>query len=262
MRIMCIYGLMLFLVPITVAGDELVWKGIYQGKDVYVQNPYSRQEKAFCTLSVFVNESEVLSNPAASAFSIPLSHLTVGDVVVIKIHYREGCAPRIVNPDAIKPVGDFKFLNVRAGKNSVSWLAQGELPGSNYTIERKASDDNWESVNRVQGDKGGKAVYTVPIKHVGGENIYRLKYEGTGISGLYSETFSYTFEETPITFYPSEATTKIYLSEETEYLITDTDGKKYKRGKGRIITIHNLEPGEYFLNYQDRSERFVKKSLD
>jgi hypothetical protein len=251
------------MAPGAVSAAELVLHGVYQGKDIYVQNPYSKQEKEFCTLSVFVNDREVISNPTSSAYRISFSHLAIGDIVVIKIHYREGCTPRIVNPDAIQPSGGFEFLTAQADRNAVSWLTRGEMPGGKYLIERKAANNEWQVVKEVTYQEDAQAGnYATPIEHRGGENIYRIKYEGLNDVNAYSVSFSYTYKEAPITFYPVEATRKLYLSEETDYLITDATGKKYKRGRGRIITIHNLKPGEYYLNYQERSERFVKKEIN
>jgi hypothetical protein len=251
------------MAPGAVSAAELVLHGVYQGKDIYVQNPYSKQEKEFCTLSVFVNDREVISNPTSSAYRISFSHLAIGDIVVIKIHYREGCTPRIVNPAAIQPSGGFEFLTAQADRNAVSWLTRGEMPGGKYLIERKAANNEWQVVKEVTYQEDAQAGnYATPIEHRGGENIYRIKYEGLNDVNAYSVSFSYTYKEAPITFYPVEATRKLYLSEETDYLITDATGKKYKRGRGRIITIHNLKPGEYYLNYQERSERFVKKEIN
>lgn len=263
MRKVVIYLFVLCLIPGAVNAAELVLNGVYQGKDIYVQNSYSRQEKAFCTLSVTVNDREVISNPTSSAFKISFSHLAIGDIVVIRIHYREGCTPRIVNPDAIQPLRKFEFLTAQADRNAVSWLTRGEMPGGKYLIERKVANNDWEVVKEVPYQQDAQAGnYAIPIQHRGGENIYRIKYQGVNDVNAYSVSFAYTYKETPITFYPVEATRKLYLSEETDYLITDAKGKKYKRGRGRIIKIHNLKPGEYFLNYQERSERFIKKEIN
>lgn len=263
MRIIIILLLVLFFAPGALFGAELVLNGIYQGKEIYVQNPYSGQEKSFCTLSVFVNDREVISNPTSSAYRISFSHLNIGDIVVIRIHYREGCAPRIVNPAAIQPSRGVEFLTAQADRNAISWLTRGEMPGGKYLIERKGANNKWQVIKEVPYEEDVKSGnYAIPVEHKSGENIYRIKYEDADERNAYSVAFSYTFKEEPITFYPVEATTKLYLSEETDYLITDASGRKYKRGRGRIITIHNLKPGEYYLNYQERSERFIKKDIN
>lgn len=260
MKVIYLIFLVLYVVTHTATAAELVLHGVYQGKDIYVQNPYSREVKGFCTEAVFVNDEEVISNPRTTAYKIPLSHLKLRDLVVIRIKYREGCAPRVVNPEVIQRVEGFEFLTAQAGRNAVSWLTKGELPGGNFYVERKVTDQEWQVVEEFTAKGQPESNnYQIPIHHRGGENIYRIKYKSDDSIEAYSLNFSYLFEEAPITFYPKEATTKLYLSEETEYLIIDASGRKYKRGKGRIITIHNLQPGEYFLVIEERSEPFFKK---
>lgn len=244
----------------TASGAELVLRGVYQGRDIFVQNPYSREDQRFCTERVLVNDKEVITNPKTSAFKINLSHLEIRDIVVIRIFYREGCEPRIINPDVIQPVDGFEFMTAQASRQSISWLTKGELPGGKFYIEREEGNDNWIIVLESSG-KGAvqSANYEVPVEHIAGINLYRIKYEGADGEENYSITFQYDFKEKPITFYINDVATKIYLSEETDYEISDINGRVYRRGRDRIISIQTLKPGSYILHIQDEEKPFIKK---
>lgn len=260
MRVIFLIFFLVASVISTSIAAEMVLHGVYQGKDIYVQNPYSKEAVNFCTEAVYVNDEKVITNPRTTAYKIPLSHLMVRDIIVIRIIYRDGCEPRIINPEVIHPIDGFEFLSAQAGRNAVSWHTKGEITDGKFFVERKVTDKEWQVVEEhpAQGQIQSNN-YQVPVDHRGGENTYRIHYKGDDNTEAYSVTFSYMYEEAPITFYPPEATNKLYLSEEAEYLIVDASGRKYKRGKGKIITIHNLQPGEYFLVIQERSEPFIKK---
>ncbi|NJM94225.1 MAG: T9SS C-terminal target domain-containing protein, partial [Cytophagales bacterium] len=83
----------LFLPSCFLWAGELVIAGVYQGKNVYVQNPFTWDMKNFCTREVYVNDKLVLSNPKASAYEINLSAFQVNQPVVIKIIHENNCAP-------------------------------------------------------------------------------------------------------------------------------------------------------------------------
>ena len=46
----------------------LVLTGMYQGKDVYVQNPLSENQKDYCTKEVYLNNEKILTNIKSSVF--------------------------------------------------------------------------------------------------------------------------------------------------------------------------------------------------
>lgn len=258
--------LFILLLAITASSgslaEELILSGVYQGKDVYVQNPYSPADKSFCTDHVYVNDKEIISNPNTSGFIIKLSHLKINEKVVIRIIHKPGCIPRIVNPDVIKPVSDFTFISAQANRNAISWHSSGELPGGKFIIERKLPESDWKELIMVPG-KGSilSGNYELPVDHKGGENVYRIRFEGPDEKIVYSNVFSFNYKEEPITFFPYKATGRITLSRTAEYLITDKDGIKYLEGKNDIINVVNLPEGEYILHIQNREEPFIKEKV-
>lgn len=250
------------LVQPDILAAEMIISGIYQGKDLYVQNPYSPADKNYCTLSVYVNGEERITNPNTSAYRINLSYLNVNENVEIKIVHLNNCVPKILNPDVIKPVGEFKFKTANATRNAISWLTQGELPNGRFIITRRLPEGEWKDIAEVIG-KGNilTGSYQVAIEHKGGENYYRIRYESAEGKKYFSPVIDFKMEEEPVTFYPVRVINKIFLSREAEYLVTDKEGNKYLEGKKDFINVRNLPPGNYILHIQNREEPFIKKRI-
>lgn len=244
----------------SIKAAELVLSGAYQGKDIYVQNPFDIQTKQFCTLGVFVNDRKVYDNPKISAYKIDLSYLELNDLVVIRIEHSESCKPRIVNPHVLKKTdAGFSILTTEADHNSINWTTEGEIGQGLFVIEQKAEEQDWTAIDSIPG-KGelGNNQYTIRAPHQKGENAYRVKYTSTAGEIKYSVEMFFTMDDR-ITFYPAIATTTLTLSDSASYIITDFLGKEVKRGEGIEIAIQDLKPGEYYLAIQNRKERFVKK---
>jgi len=242
---------------------ELVLQGVYQGNDVFVRNPYSRETNDFCTQEVYVNDNLVFDNPMVSAFKITLSHLSIGDLVVIRIKHRDSCSPEIVNAHVLQPSGEFRILSYQANNNSLNWYTTGELPGGSFSIEQLQVIDKqpeWVKINEIPGKGDAKQNgYSVSPKHFMGENKYRIVYTDRQGKKYSTMDIAYTSTQDPVTFYPKSVTTKLTLSREVPYRITDRYGKLVKEGIGSIIFLQDLKPGEYFLEIENRTEKFVKK---
>lgn len=262
MRALLFIAALFILFQQNLVAAELIISGVYQGKDVYVQNPYSAADKTFCTEAVLVNGREVITNPKSSGYRIDLSNFQVNEKVEIRIIHHDECIPRILNPDVINPISDFEFITIKASRNAISWMAKGELPGGRYVMERKLPDAEWEDMEQVPG-KGGiiSGNYELPVAHVGGVNFYRIRFEKPGGEKVYSTIMNYDFKEEPVTFFPYEVTNRIILSREAEYLVTDKEGNKYLEGKNEFINVRDLPAGDYILHIQNRKEPFVKERI-
>ncbi|MDX1628838.1 MAG: hypothetical protein R3345_09075 [Fulvivirga sp.] len=242
-----------------VSGAEKIISGTYQGKDVYVQNPFNPTTKSFCTRAVYVNDRLLLQSPKASAFKIDLSYLSKGDIVVIKIIHEEGCAPRIVNTHVLSSPSGFQFLSTAADNQSITWSTKGEEGDGYFYLEQQTEENSWHVADTIKA-KGQLNMneYVVSAPHEKGLNRYRILYRnGTGTENA-SVEISYT-EEKMITFYPLIATTSLTLSDTAVYVITDYFGREVKKGEGTKVLIQDLKPGQYYITIQNRKEKFVKK---
>ncbi|MGK7389045.1 MAG: hypothetical protein ACNS60_01785 [Candidatus Cyclobacteriaceae bacterium M2_1C_046] len=260
MRALIFIVVLIFLFQEKAVGAELVITGVYQGKDLYVQNPYSSANKKFCTEAVYINDQRIITEPNSSGYRINLSKFQLNERLEIKIVHREGCTPKILNPDVIQPKGAFEFITINAGRTSISWIVKDEMPGGEFYVQRKLTDGEWEDIEQVPG-KGGivSGNYQLPVSHMSGVNFYRIRFEGPADEPKYSTIANYDFKEEPVTFFPSDPTIKITLSREAEYLVTDKEGNKYLEGKNDFINVKDLPSGEYILHIQNRKEPFVIK---
>ena len=85
-------------------GSPIILEGIYNGKNVYVQNPFkSESQKGFCVERVSVNYDVTTETIQSSAFEIDFEDrgVKIGDSVIVVIEH-SGCnAPKILNPEVL-----------------------------------------------------------------------------------------------------------------------------------------------------------------
>jgi len=62
-----------------------------------------------------------------------------------------------------------------------------------------------------------------------------------------------------IQFYPSQAVDEIHFTGKAKYEIIDVRGKSLLKGKAEVVDVSSLEPGEYTLKYEDKTEKFIKR---
>ena len=238
---------------------EFTLTGEYQGKNIYVQNPLSADKVNFCTSEIYLNEQLVSTAPKTSAFEIDLSTLTVGDPVFIKVVHKEGCTPKVINPQVVRSKSKFQFLNVNADALSVHWSTAGELPYGKFFLEHYRNK-SWINIKTVSGQGSFEAnQYDVEPEHHSGDNKYRIKYVQSDGKIFFSQVFDYFNNAEPISFFPTMVVDRITLSRASDYAVVDSYGNEIVRGNGVEIELEQLKAGLYFLYVDNREEKFVKK---
>lgn len=237
---------------------ELVLTGIYNGKNLYVQNPLSSNMKDYCTREVWVNDQQVFVNPRSSAFTVNLSHLDEGAPVSVRIFYNSDCAPKIINPQVIRTRNNFRFLAFQADSSKLEWMTGGELAKGKFFVERWDSN-RWQPLSSLEAEGGENSRYQLEVEHFSGLNKYRVKYlQGDG-EVFYSRVQQYEATTEPVTFAPTRVSDKIFLSRETEYVVSDPKGNQLLKGYGKEISLQHLNSGLYYLSIDNRIEKFYKK---
>ena len=103
MSIVILYFIFSFTNTENTISQALLANGVYQGKNLYVQNPFTGNMKDFCTDEVYLNDVKIMENIKSSAFEIDLSKLSINDKVDLKIIHKEDCKPKILNsPIAVR----------------------------------------------------------------------------------------------------------------------------------------------------------------
>ena len=246
--------------------QDLVVKGIYQGDNVYVMNPFSPTGVGFCVYQVLVNGQPTHDEIHSSAFEIDLSafNLKIGDPVTIVLKHHEGCRPKILNPEVLKPRSTFNLESIKIDpKNKkLIWVTSGELGSLPFIVEQYRWN-KWVKVATVKG-KGtpGIHTYSVNIHFHSGLNRFRIKQVDYTKKPRYSPVVTYKSNQPPVKFKPGNGkrvSDKIVFTAKTDYEIYDYYGRLMKKGYGKEVDVSDLPKGTYFLNYDNKTEIFIKK---
>ena len=251
----------LFFCLIAIQGQsaELTLSGFYQGRNLFVQNPFAADKQNYCTSEVYVNDKKVMSNIRSSAYEIDLSEFQIDDAIRIRIAHKEGCTPKILNPQVLRSGATFQFITFSVSKDAIDWTTSGEQSSSMYFVEH-FQNNNWLVVKTVYSKGTGKSgVYSVAPAHSLGENRYRIKAQDKDGKVFYSREETYRAIQESVTFYPKSVRDKITLSREIPYEVLSVDGKLIKKGKGKEIALKEIKTGVYYLSIEQRKEKFFKK---
>ncbi len=249
------------LVVVSFAQNELEVDGTYQGDEIYVQNPLNNSTNTFCIKKVTVNNKELekeLIN--TSAFIIPLEGMQVGKYVNIKIEYDNNCRPRVLNAEALRSKATFELVTIKVEGNKLKFTTKNETTEQPFIVER-FKNSKWTPIDVIVG-KGpdGFNNYETEVSHYTGLNRYRVKQADLK-PGRWKFALPVEFmnDREPITFYPRRISKELFFSDAAEYEIYDSFGSIVKKGVGEKIDLEELEAGVYYLNYDGRTEKFLKK---
>ena len=251
----------LSIVPAWAQYDSLVIKGTYQGKPLYVQNPFVREAGGFCIQQVLLNRFTLLNAPRASAVRIAPADagLRVGDKVEIIILHHRGYMPKVLNPEVIIFAQPFSFVYTTAGEESLRWAAKGAASGGSFSIQR-AEPDGWHELASKYAVPGiEEQAYEQSISHQPGENEYRILYTDNEGQEKESNPFLYTKNLPPVTFSPTRVSDQITLSRKAFFEILDEQGNQILKGEMDQIPLRRLRPGTYFIVLDGERNVFYKQ---
>jgi hypothetical protein len=238
---------------------EIIVAGSYQGKNLYVQNPFTGNLQDFCTVEVYVNNTRSNTNLNSSAFEIDLSHFQLNDEVLIKIVHKDDCKPKILNGTVIKSIANFNFVSFSVDDKMLTWKTKSEKSQGKFYLEQFLHN-TWVVVSELVS-KGGLAIneYSTSEHHHSGSNKYRIRFREPGGQFFYSKVVDYNSVKNEVTFSPKKATNVLNLSHNAHYEIFDLAGVSLLKGSGIQISISGLKPGDYFINIDNKTEKFSKR---
>lgn len=256
--VLCFLLINTFFTEITTS-QSLVVTGNYQGKNLYVQNPFTSNMKDFCTDEVYLNDVKVMESIKSSAYEIDLSKLSPNDPVNVKIIHKDDCKPKILNAQVIRSGSNFVFVSFNVEDNEITWSTKGEKQGDKIYVEQFLYN-NWVVIKEMPA-KGSASnnLYSHPSNHHSGLNKYRIRVLEKEGTSFYSKTYEYMATLPEVTFFPKRVANKIYLSRASDYEIVDGYGNPLLKGKGKEIACENLSEGVYYLNVDNKTEKFLKK---
>lgn len=247
-------GFFMSLSIICLADIEVT--GVYQGKNVYVQNPFASNMTDYCTQDVYLNDKKIMSEINSSAYEIDLSFLPANEPVVLRITHRGDCKPKVLNPQVLQVKTSFSFSAINLTKENISWSCTSEQSNGRYFVER-FEYNVWKVVAEKYAE--GSESYTMDIRHNSGENKYRVRYfDNQGIT-VYSPVMEFQNEDAPVTFYPARVSDRIYLTRQADYEILDQYGNVITKGCKNEINLQDAQSGLYYLNVDNKTHKFFKK---
>jgi hypothetical protein len=250
----------LFLSFSATAGN-LVLKGTFQGENLYVKNPFAPSGVGYCIYEVTVNGMTTTDEINSSAFEIDLSvyGLKKGDELTVTIKYKNGCKPKVLNPEVLNAVASFEIKDLKVNGDKISWSTVNEAGPLPFIIEQYRWN-KWVKVGEVKG-KGTQTLnnYEAPVRLHSGENRFRLKQVDYKKNPRYSAEVTVMSSKPEVTFSPSRVDDEITFSAPTMYEIYDAYGGIVFKGYGDKVKVSGLSKGKYYINYDNKMERFTKK---
>jgi len=253
-------------------GGVILLEGNYQGKVVYVQNPYGPGGVGYCVTEVKVNGNIATDETNSSAFEIDLKphKLTIGDKVEIQIFHKEGCKPKVLNPEVLKPKSTYEVISMTADKDgTLKWSTKSETGKLTFYIEQFRWN-KWVRVGEVEGV--GKPItneYAFKVSPHSGKNMLRVRQTDYSNIPRLSKAVEFTSAIPEIDFSPIKASKDLSFFVkgkdvskapiETMYEIYDQYGNIVKKGAGIKVDVSNLPKGSYFINFDNKMGEFVKK---
>jgi len=263
------YLLLLFLGASYSSFADLSIEGHYQGKNLFIQNPEDEDGFGFCVTNAKVNGDPISDGIQSSAFEINFAefNLSIGDAVFIVLEHGIGCKPKILNPEVLLPKSTFVVADGAISctpDGTLTWTTTGESGKLAFTIEQYRWN-KWVSIGEVEGiGTEGSNKYTFKVSpHSGVNKVRVVQTDHTGKKRPSPEaSFTNTSIKEPQIF-PVKVKDVIKFtadgaSVETKYEIYDAYGNIVKKGVGTEVDCTNLKKGAYYINYDNKNEKFVK----
>ncbi|HTA63456.1 MAG TPA: hypothetical protein VK835_13410 [Bacteroidia bacterium] len=253
-NLLCICSVFLLGTSAFSNASVLVVEGKYQQKNLYIQNGFSSNGVGFCAYEVKVNGQVTSDEVNSSAFEIDFApfKFKAGDKITIEIGHKNGCIPKVLNPEAIKPRPTFDLISIDINKDAVlSWGAKNELGSLPYVIEQ-FKWNKWVYVGEVNGDGTPQQhLYNFKVTPNSGENKFRVKQVGYGGIPRYSKEVIYSSLMDKPSFKLDPDTKSVSFSNETAFEVYDYYGNVLKKGFGSTVDISSLNKGKYYLCYDN-----------
>jgi hypothetical protein len=257
----------ILMTSLIVAQNEasIVHEGQYQGKNLYVQNPFASSGVGFCVFKVTVNGDVTTDQISSSAFEIDFGNLNlqVGDPVVVKIIHKADCSPKVLNPEVLKPKSTFQTTSIKVETNNVlKWCTSGEQGKLTYIVEQYRWN-KWIKVGEVEGNgTSGANCYEFQVELHSGSNKFRVKQ--IDYTGKPNISTAATIESgIAVVALAAAKSDKLEFTGNTLYEVFDTYGNLVKKGFGKAnekIDCGNLPKGLYYVNFDNTTGEVWNKN--
>ncbi|MDD3875731.1 MAG: hypothetical protein PHT69_03865 [Bacteroidales bacterium] len=254
-----------FLVLSDFYGQEILLKGKYQGKNLYVINPSIVNDTTkFCVKAVYVNRVQTMDEINSNAFEIDFSLINIAegaDIEVLIVHEVD-CLPEIINPNVIEISANFSISTPRIDRRTslLNWTVTGTVDENPFIVEQFRFN-KWIVLSEVEPiiDTAQVNTYTYAVSFHSKQNTFRIRHvDKSGIERTSRECRFFARAD-EITLLSTRVSEWIYFSAETFYELYDENGFFILDGFGKDIDVRELGRGRYYLNFDNRTEQITKR---
>lgn len=240
--------------------QDMVVEGNYWGKNIYIFNPYINGHSSISKITVNNVVLDSVFNSNSYVVDLSKFALSIGQPLIVSIQHNPAAEPFISNMDAIAPSKDLSFDSFKHNKkeNNLSWSIKEFEKGKIYDIEQFLWG-KWQKVKDIGLADTLTATSYMPLYH-SGLNLFRIKQsEKKSKSVAYTKSIKVKQSGKEVYIINPKTIKILEFSEITMYEIIDVKGKILKTGKGKEINIESFPKGEYWINFDNKTEGFLKK---
>jgi len=253
----------LILINLNVIAQKSVFQfeGTYKGDNVFIQNPLSDSLSDYCTISIEVNDTKILTGFEMSAYEIRLDtlKLKIDDPVLVSIYHWSDCTPKIIN-SLSNPRPTFEIRTISIDKTGLlKWTTQKENGKLTYTIQQFIWN-KWITVGEMVG-KGKMTLneYDTTLILHSGINKFRVKQQDANGKNYLSKTVEVDSEIKPTKLKSFTFSKIIDFGILTHYEIYDSQGNLLKKGTAQTIDATDFKKGQYYLNFDNQQVEIYKR---
>lgn len=240
---------------------KIVLEGRFDGRNIYIQNPFAPNGVGFCVTQALVNGEEV-KDVASSAFEIPLRSMGFkkGDSLHVELIHGGGCMPKVLNPEPAPRISTFDIVSISIDTSGLlNWKTKNEEARLPFIVEQFRWN-KWVKVGEVDGIGGPEENhYSFKVKLHSHMNSVRVKQVDYRNQPHISKTVQVDAGGAICEIGPRKIETEVTFSSETAYEVYDSHGNMLKRGFGKTIDCRKLPRGAYYLNYDNQTTEFIKR---
>lgn len=241
---------------------NIVLEGRYQGRNIFVINTVSADGVGYCAYEVTMNGLVTSDEINSQAFEIDLSiyNLNLGDPVTIIIKHKDGCTPKVLNKGALEPAPTFNCTKIECTPDGqLSWETTEEMGKIPFLIQQ-FKWNKWVTIGEVMGNGvRTRSTYKFQTHLTSGINKFRIAQKSYEGDLRKSQTCEVSSQVAPVSMKYDRKTKVVTLSSETSYELFNVYGQIVKRGRGVSIDCSMLARAEYYLSYDNKTEKFFRR---
>lgn len=252
----------LLAMQMSALAGTILLEGRYQQRNIFVINAASSDGIGYCIYEVLVNGLLTTDEINTQAFEIDLTifGLKTGDPVNILIKHKDGCTPKILNPGALEPSPTFVCTSIICGVNgALTWETTGEM-GKIPFIVQQFKWNRWVNIGEVLGNgTNAKNIYRFQTQLHSGVNKFRVVQKSFEGDLRKSPVCDVNSNVEAVNYRYDKKTKSVYFSTETSYELYNVFGQVVKRGRGTSVDCAALARGDYWVSFDNQTEKFYKK---